>query len=63
MYLSEDLPEELRKPVIFMVMVYYSKRYRLNKISKGKRHKEWSPGEDSGKLSVNFSQLSCMDKA
>ena len=50
MYLSEDLPEELRKPVIFMAMVYYSKRYRLNKISKGKRHKEWSPGEDSARV-------------
>jgi len=53
----EDLPEELtelRKPVIFMVMVYYSKRCRLNKISKGKRHTEWSRGENSGKLFVNF---------
>jgi hypothetical protein len=62
----EDLPEELtelRKPVIFMVMVYYSKRCRLNKISKGKRHTEWSRGENSGKLFVNFSQLSSKDNA
>ena len=51
----KDLPEELtelRKPGIVMVMVYYSKGYQLNKISKGKRPTEWSPGENSGKLSL-----------
>ena len=61
----EDLLEELtelRKSVILMVMVYYSKRIQI-KISKGKRHLGWSPGQSRSKLLVTFSQGSCMESA
>ena len=42
---------ELRKAVIFMVMVYYSERIQI-KFSKGKRHTGQGPGGTRHKLPV-----------
>lgn len=49
-----------RKATVFTVMGYYSKKIQM-KVSKGKRHIGWSPGETRHKLPVVLSQWNHMD--